>query len=184
MIFGSGTSQVSDAELVTLVSQGDERAFAELLKRHQDAVYGFARRLLKDPQEAEDASQETFLRLYRTSGRYRPEASLRTYLLKIIKNICIDHHRKKRPELMDKLPDTAEKDTPLDMLESAIVIDDLEKAIEILPVNQRTALLLRHTEQLSYKKISQVMDVSVGAVESLLVRARRRLRETLKRIDQ
>lgn len=179
MIFGSGISQLSDAELVTRISQGDEKAFEEILKRHQDAVYGFARRLLKDPQEAEDAAQETFLRLYRTSKRYRPEASLRTYLLKIIKNICIDHHRKKRPELMDELPESPEKETPLDMLESAIAMDDLERAIEMLPVNQRTALLLRHTEQLSYKQISKVMDVSVGAVESLLVRARRRLREIL-----
>ena len=180
MMFYSGISQRSDAELVALVSQGDEKAFGELLKRHQNAVYGFARRLLNDPQEAEDAAQETFLRLYRTSERYRPEASLRTYLLKIIKNICIDHYRKKRPELMEELPDTAHSDTPLDMLESAITNERLEKAIDTLPVNQRTALLLRHAEQLSYQEITQVMDLSMGAVESLLVRARRRLRQILK----
>ncbi len=180
MIFRSGISQLSDAELVVLVSQGDEKAFGEVLKRHQDAVYGFARRLLKDPQEAEDAAQETFLRLYRASDRYRPKASLRTYLLKIIKNICIDHYRKKRPELVDSVPEIADNDTPLDMLESAIANESLEKAIKTLPVNQRTALLLRHTEQLSYQQITQVMDLSMGAVESLLVRARRKLRQVLK----
>jgi len=67
----------------------------------------------------------------------------------------------------------------LDLLEGAIAADRLEKAISDLPVNQRTAILLRHTEQLSYQRISEIMDVSIGAVESLLVRARRALRRDL-----
>ena len=180
MIFRSGHTRRSDAELVALVADGDERAFGELLGRHQDAVYGFARRMLRDAHEAEDVAQETFLRLYRTSAHYRPEASLRTYLLRITKNICIDHHRKKRPELMDQVPEMADEQTPLDLLEDAIDAERLEKAIDKLPANQRAALLLRHTQQLSYQEIAQVMEHSVSAVESLLVRARRTLRQIIK----
>lgn len=184
MIFGPRHNLWSDAELIASVAEGDEHAFRELLRRHQDAVYGFACRMLGDPQEAEDVAQETFLRLYRASGRYRQDAALRTYLLRIAKNICIDHFRKKRPELVDELPDSPTQETPLDLLESAITVDRLEKAIDRLPVNQRTALLLRHTEQLSYSRIAEVMDLSIGAVESLLVRARRTLKSGLAALQE
>ena len=177
MIFRPRHNRQHDAELIVRVAEGDEKAFGELLRRHQDAVYAFACRMVGDPQEAEDVAQETFLRLYRASGRFRPEASLRTYLLRITKNICIDHFRRKQPELMDELPDQPAPETPLDLLEGAIAMDRLEKSIDRLPVNQRTALLLRHTEQLSYNGIAEVMDLSVSAVESLLVRARRTVKE-------
>lgn len=180
MIFHPNHSRLSDADLVARVADGDEKAFSELLHRHQAAIYAFACRLLGDEREAEDVAQETFLRLYRTSGRYREKASLRTYLFKITKNLCIDHHRKKRPEPMDELPDTATRETPLDLLEGAMAVDRIEKAINDLPVNQKTALLLRHTEQMPYSRIAEVMDLSVGAVESLLVRGRRTLRQVLK----
>ncbi len=179
MIFRSRNTHRSDADLVSRVAEGDERSFAELLYRHQDAVYGFACRMLSDTQAAEDASQETFLRLYRAAHRYRPHASLRAYLIRITKNICIDHLRKKRPELVDELPDLPSQETPLDLLEGAIAVQHLETAMGNLPVNQRTALLLRHTEQLGYKEIADVMELSVSAVESLLVRARRTLKSRL-----
>jgi RNA polymerase sigma-70 factor (ECF subfamily) len=179
MILRRRYNRHGEADLVALVSEGDEVAFHELLQRHQDAIYGFARRFLGDAQEAEDVAQETFLRLYRISSRYRPEASLRTFLLKITKNICIDHHRKKRPELMKQLPEIANEETPLDLLESAIETDRLEKAIDSLPANQRIALLLRHNEHYHYSQIAEVMDLSISAVESLLVRARRTLRRNV-----
>ena len=179
MMFDFRQTRRSDAALVVLVAEGDERAFAEILKRHQDAVYGFALRMLNDPQEAEDAAQETFLRFFRAAGRYSNEASLRTYLLKILKNFCIDLYRKKRPELMEYLPELKDASTPLDLLEKALTVERLEKTISCLPVNQRTAVLLRHTEQMSYSEIAEVMDLSLGAVESLLVRGRRTLRQAL-----
>jgi len=179
MILRRRHTPLSDAELVVLVSENDDRAFRELLQRHQNAVYGFACRFLGDAREAEDVAQETFLRLYRVSNSYRPEASLQTFLFRITKNICINYHRKKRPELMEQLPEAATEETPLDLLESAIEADRLEKAIEALPANQRAALLFRHGEHLSYSRIAEVMDLSVSAVESLLVRARRTLRRNL-----
>ena len=177
MIFGSSYTRKKDADLVSMISNGDERAFGELLNRHENAVYGFALRLLRgDTQEAEDVSQETFLRLYRASEYYRPTASLRTFLLKITKNLCIDIYRKKQPELIDTLPDIIEEVTPLHILEKVIEADKLENAIKELPVNQRAAILLRHKEQMSYNQIAETMDLSISSVESLLVRARQKLR--------
>jgi len=178
-MFGFGYTRTSDEELVRLTAKGDEKAFTEIMARHQDAVYGFGLRMLSHPQEAEDAAQETFLRFYKAAGRYRAQASLRTYLIKIMRNLCIDFYRKKIPETMADPPEPWEPDTPLDLLEGAIAEETLETAIAALPVNQRTALLLRHTEKMCYKEICEVMDLSPGAVESLLVRARKALRQAL-----
>ena len=180
MIFQSSYAKRNDADLVAMVAEGNERAFGELLNRHQNAVYCFARRMLGDPREAEDIAQETFLRLYKFSRTYQPKATLRTYLLRITKNLCIDYFRKKRPELLEEFPEIPNETTPLELLEEAIDADRLEKAIESLPINQRTAVLLRHTEQLSYNQVADVMDITLSAAESLLGRARRSLRNTLK----
>ena len=180
MIFGDSYTRKNDTDLVFLISNGDEKAFGELLKRHQNAVYSFAFRLLGgDAREAEDVAQETFLRLFRISASYNPTASLRTFLFKITKNLCIDLYRKKRPGLTEEFPDIPEKETPLDLLEKVIEAEQLENAIKTLPVNQRAALLLRHKEQMPYNQIANVMGVSVSAVESLLVRARQKLRKKL-----
>jgi RNA polymerase sigma-70 factor (ECF subfamily) len=80
---------------------------------------------------------------------------------------------------MTGLPEPCEPDTPLDLLEGAVAEKALEAAVAKLPVNQRTALLLRHTEKMTHKEICEVMDLSQGAVESLLVRARKTLRLAL-----
>lgn len=170
-----------DQDLSALIAKGDESAFRELMERHQNAVYNLAFRLLGDAQEAEDAAQETFLRFYRSAARYQPSASLRMYLLKIARNLSIDQLRKKRPEPMDTLPEMVETRTPLDRLEGAIEIARLEEAIAQLPPHQREAIVLRHQEQLNYAHLADVMAVSVSAVESLLVRARRSLRQKLQR---
>lgn len=179
MMPGFGFRLHSDADLTARVAQGSEKAFAEVMRRHQDAVYSFSLRMLGHPQDAEDAAQETFFRFFRAAGRFRSEASLRTYLLKVVRNICIDVFRKKQPDLVDELPELPDFKTPLDLLEGAMAEERLEKAVAGLPVNQRTALLLRHTERLSYREICQVMDLSQKAVESLLVRARKSLCEAV-----
>ena len=175
---------MKDEELMAAVCSGDESAYQEIVRQHIKSISHYAFRMLGNQKDCEDITQETFLRLYQTSRRYQPTASLRAYLLRITKNMCIDHFRKKRPELMDDLPDPATLQTPQDLLEGAIAVQSLEKAIDRLPVNQRTALLLRHTEQLSYNRIAEVMDVSVAAVESLLVRARRTLKQGLADLQE
>lgn len=179
MFFRKGYAGAEDGDLVMRVAAGDEGAFRVLLDRHQGAVYQFARRFLGDAQEAGDISQETFLRLYRSADRYRPRASLRAYLLRIARNLCIDHVRKKRPEPMEQPPEQTNRETPLDLLERAQTMEALLSAVDDLPENQRAAILLRHDQGLRYTEIAETLGTTVGAVESLLVRARRTLRRQL-----
>ncbi len=168
-----------DSELVALVGQGNHNAFRELLNRHQNSVYQLAFRFLCDPNEAEDITQETFLRLFRTAAQYHPKASLRTFLFRIAKNLCIDFVRKKRPDTMEELPEIIQQETPLDRLEQAQSMDILVRCIDNLPANQKMAIVLRHTSGLRYQEIAEVMDTSVSAVESLLVRAKKNLRKSM-----
>ena len=179
MLFRKRHSGATDTELVSLVAKGSESAFKELLDRHQGAVYQLAYRFLGDPSEAEDIAQETFLRLYRAADRYKPRASLRTYVFRIAKNLCIDFLRKKRPEPMAHLPETMNQDSPLDHLERSQTMQITLDAIDALPENQRMAILLRHNSGCRYKEIADIMELTVSAVESLLVRARKTLRQRL-----
>jgi RNA polymerase sigma-70 factor (ECF subfamily) len=176
MFFRKKHACTPDADLVMLVAKGDEDAFRELLDRNQGAVYRFARRFIGDAHEAGDIAQETFLRLYRTAGGYQPQASLRAYLLRIARNLCIDFMRKKRPELMERLPETISQETPLGRMERAQALNALMTAVDALPENQRAVILLRHDQGLRYQEIADAMGLTVSAVESLLVRARRTLR--------
>ena len=175
-----GLAGKSDWDLVRLVADGREAAFRELLDRHQDAVFRLVRGMLRDAAEAADLTQETFLRFYRTAGKYRPEAALRTFLLRIAKNLCIDHIRRSRPVYMETPPEAVEEDTPDRALVRAESLEALNRAVSELPESQRMAVLLRHGENLRYNEIAEVMDTSVSAVESLLVRARKTLRARLR----
>jgi RNA polymerase sigma-70 factor (ECF subfamily) len=179
MLFRRPLANTPDADLVSRTARGDESAFKELLDRYQGAVYGFARRFLKDAQEAEEIAQEVFLRLYRTADTYRPQASLRTYLFRIAKNLCIDVLRKKRPEPMADPPETTDGRTAFDQIAEAESIQRLLDALDHLPDNQRAAVLLRHDQGMRYGEIAESLNLTVSAVDSLLVRARRTLRKRL-----
>jgi len=89
--------------LVQRTAQGDHEAFEMLVRRHQQSVANLAYRFLADASEAEDIAQETFIRFYLAIARYQPDRPLRPYLLKIARNLCLDHLRKKKPVLADNL---------------------------------------------------------------------------------
>lgn len=175
-----GLAEKSDWDLVRLVADGRESAFRILLERHQNAVFRLICGMLRDSAEAADLTQETFLRFYRNAEKYRPEAALRTFLLRIAKNLCIDHIRRSRPVYMDTPPEAVEEDTPDRAMVRAESLKALNEAMAELPDSQRMAVLLRHGENLRYNEIAEVMDTSVAAVESLLVRARKTLRSRLQ----
>lgn len=166
--------------MVALISKGDRGAFREILTRYQNAVYGFAFSILKDAPEAEDISQEVFLRLYRTSESYRSFAALRTYLFRIARNLCIDHLRKMRPETMTNPPETVDAKTPLKQLCAAELKTQIDIILSGLPENQRAAIYLRHEQGMNYREIAEALDVTLHAVESLLTRARRAFRSRFK----
>lgn len=171
---------LTDYDLISRISKGDEKAFAVLLDRYQESVYRFAYKFLGDATEAFDIAQESFLRVYELSTDFRPSGSVRFLIMRITKNLCIDFTRRKKPVFTDTPPDITNGKTVCSSLLQKEVSNILATAIRKLPENQRTAVLLRHMEEMRYAEIAEVMDTSVGAVESLLARARKTLK---KRMD-
>ena len=170
-----------DEELILLVSRGDIEAFECLVRRHQKSALRAAQRFLGDPAEAEDLAQEAFLQIYHQAHRYRAErAAFKTWFFTILLNLCRNSIKKKRLVYSeDPSNDTADRDTPSTLLARQEQQRALAKAILKLPPNQRSAFILCHYENFSYAEAAESLDVSVKAVESLLVRAKRNLRDEL-----
>ncbi len=172
----------TDHQLMGLIAVGDTSAFEELIRRYQQSVLNLAFRFLGDREEAKDIAQETFLRIYQTAYRYRPDASLKQYIFKIATNICLDYINKKKPLYTDEVPDRPSHLNPLRDLQQNELSGAVTMAVQSLPENQRIALIFHHFEGLKYAQIAEVMDTTVSAVESLLVRAKRTLRDKLKNL--
>ncbi|SKA72315.1 RNA polymerase sigma factor [Desulfobaculum bizertense] len=172
-------SRMGDSELVERIAKGDSAAFDEVLRRYQPRVYSFACRYVKDRDEAADIAQETFLRLYRMASQYRPEAKLSTFLMQIAKNLCIDFLRKKKPVLLPELPESPAGDDTAVQAGHRQQLEQVRELVQRLPAKQRKALVLRHDQGLSYAEIAEALETTVSAVEALLVRSRRTLRERM-----
>ncbi len=133
--------------------------------------------------EAEDIAQETFLKILKAAPRYRPTASFRTYLYTIIHRLCLDIRKKSHPYLMDTIPDRpSASPAAVDNLVFKERKEEIRRALERLPLNQRTAIVLKHGEGLSYAEIAQVMDTSMKSVEMLIRRAREKLHSRLSHL--
>lgn len=167
-----------DAALMTRIQGGDATAYRELSERHIAGILNFAFRMLRDRQEAEDVTQETFLRLWKRAHDYQAKQKPSTWLYTIARNLCIDRLRKKHPQGSDDEV-AADSVSPNRMLERKHVSSLVRGAIQALPERQQTALTLSHFEGLSNPEIGEVLGVKVEAVESLLSRARRKLRTEL-----
>ncbi|PCJ76186.1 MAG: RNA polymerase subunit sigma [Rhodobacteraceae bacterium] len=171
------TNDTSDEDLLSLYAEGDQAAARALMLRHAPRVLALARRLLKDPVEAEDVTQEAMLRLWKIAPDWRAgEAKVSTWLYRVGSNLCTDRLRKKRGVGLDEAPEVADE-TP--NVEDKMIAADrgraLRQAMDRLPARQKLALTLRHFEEQSNPEIAEVLETSVEAVESLLSRARRAL---------
>lgn len=172
----------SDARLLSSIARGEQSAFAELMQRHLSAVLASARRIVRDEAEAEDIAQEAFLRLWRTAetleaGTY----GMRPWLRRVASNLAIDNLRKtKRLDVTDEVPEQMEEPAQLKSLEAVEAAVRVDAAVRSLPPRQRVAVSLFHFDEMSQREVAQAMDLSEDALESLLARGRRRLRELLK----
>ncbi len=170
----------SDEDLMLAVANGNMDAFGELVRRHQRSAWNVAWRMLQDPTEAEDAAQDAFLKIFEAAPRYRPNASFRTYLYRVVSRLCLDRLRKKHPIYTDRLPPSVSAEPgPPEQIGRQETAADVRQALDALPPRQRMALVLRHFEELSYKEIAEAMDTSVKSVERLLSRGRKELAEAL-----
>ncbi len=177
-----GPQEPEDAALLAGAADGNEAAFRSLVDRHLPGVLALARRMLRNEAEAEDVAQEALLKLWRSRdalevGLY----GLKPWLRRVVSNLCIDKMRSsQRLIVTDDVPEQAERAEQLAQLEAQDASKRVAGAIKALPDRQRTALTLFHYEGLSQIEVGRIMGVSDEAVESLLARARRTLKEALR----
>ena len=175
-----------DAELVARVGRGDRQAAQLLIDRHLPKLMTLARRMLSDPVEAEDVVQESFLRLWKHAGAWRPgQAKFETWLYRVTLNQCYDRLRRKpAASLDDAVHVTDPAPDPEMSLGRRDVAGAISQAIEQLPHRQRAAIVLCHYQDCGNVEAAEILGISVEALESLLARGRRALREKLRHLRE
>jgi len=177
--------QVRDETLAGQASTGDMAAFEELVNRHRMAVYRLARSITGSHEDADDAAQETFIRVYRALGAYDPGRPFKAWLKRIAYNTSLNvlrSSRSRRGRCSDselvQLPDPSPG--PDCELEAGQAASGVEHAVSSMPTELRATLLLRAVEGMSYKEIASATGVRIGTVMSRLSRARERVLEVLE----
>jgi RNA polymerase sigma factor (sigma-70 family) len=183
---------VTETELITQLKDGDQAAFRQLVEQNQDLVYNTILGLVQNETEAEDISQDVFIKVYEKISSFKGEAKLSTWLYRIATTTALDHlrmkKRKKRFGLISSLTGQADQEDSQvpDFNHPGVSLDNKERsrilfrAIDQLPENQKAAFTLHKLEGLSYREISEVLQTSVPAVESLMSRANGNLRKYLE----
>jgi RNA polymerase sigma-70 factor (ECF subfamily) len=182
---------LNDTPLIQRSQAGDADAFGELVLRHQDFVYNLALRVVRDPVEAEDLAQEAFVRAWLGLPNFRGQAQFRTWLYRIVTNLCYNRLPGLRRELTslgdDCLEDVACDEvlniSPADSLEAREQRAFLHAALERLPESYRLLVTLRYQQELSYDEIAAVVNLPLGTVKTGLFRAKERLRQALLEED-
>jgi len=177
---------------MTRIAGGDEVAFEILVDRHQTSVLNLVYRFIGDRTQAKDLAQEVFLRVWQAAKSYKPDAKFTTWIYRITANLCLNElksARRRRWLLFHPSDDgsaNAIEETvsdgspsPEDLLLAKERNRQLSEALQSLPDNQRMALILKRNDDLSYQEIAKILNCSVSAVESLLVRAKRNLQKKL-----
>jgi RNA polymerase sigma-70 factor (ECF subfamily) len=179
----------ADRDLVLRAREGDRDAFAEIVRSYQRKVYGVAMRMTRRHEVADDITQDTFVRAYRSLSRFELGRPLQPWLTRIAVNLAINYlngvAKREKPLPEDDLWARGRSaQVPLDSsperaLESEELATDLERAVARLPVEQRTVFLLKVVEEMRYEEIAKLLSISEGTVMSRLSRARSRLKEML-----
>lgn len=187
---------VSDEDLMMDCKKGDMSAFELLVRRYQDAIINYIHFTIRDYHRAEDLAQETFLRVFKNVNRYEPKASFKSWLYTIATNLCRNEIRNRTRRKTYYLEDLVDEDE--DVYHSEYMVDTrlqpdilyekkerqqmIKKAIKLLPEKQSVALTLVTYQELSYEEISEILDCSVGAVKSLIHRARQNIKDILMKL--
>jgi RNA polymerase sigma-70 factor (ECF subfamily) len=177
---------MTDALLVRRVLDGDTSAFTMLVDRHAAACTRFAMRMLGNREDAEDATQEAFIRAYRSLGRYEERDVFRTWLFQILVNRCrtaIARESRRRRVILpgQDAVERAGSDEPAFVVSE--LRGDLRRALATLPPDQREAFLLKHVEELSYDEMTAITGASVSALKMRVKRAAERLQRSLEVSD-
>ena len=183
---------MTESELIDLLKKKDREGFKEMVETWQDMVFNTAIGFLQNAEDAEDTAQEVFIQVYESVEKFKEESKLSTWIYRITVTKCLDHLRKKKRKkrfafiqslygkneaLVVDPPDFFHPGVKTENKENAAA---LFKAITKLPENQKTAFMLNKIENLSYREIAEIMNSSESAIDSLLQRAKKNLRNELK----
>jgi RNA polymerase sigma-70 factor (ECF subfamily) len=169
----------TDAELLAAHRAGDPEAFGQLVGRHRGALWAIAVHVLGDPHDAADAVQEALLAAYRRAATFRGDASVRTWLGRVVVNACIDRIRHERVRRTVPWP---ERDVPARRSDPAVELATrlaVDEALMVLPVAQRVAVVLVDVEGYPVTEVAAMLGVPTGTVKSRCARGRARLAELL-----
>ncbi|MET8943356.1 sigma-70 family RNA polymerase sigma factor [Streptomyces sp. NPDC004542] len=177
---GGGTD---DALLAVRAAEGDEDAFAVLVRRHAPALIRLATRLLTTPAEAEDAVQDAFLSAWRRLPEFQGQASFGTWMYRIVTNRCLNVLRSRRPvaplEAAGEVPAAEHTTSPERLTEARDAVRELREALDLLSAEQRACWVLRELDGRSYEFIADAVGISQQAVRARVFRARRCLTQAL-----
>lgn len=169
-------------ELVRAAQSGDRDSLITLLREIEPHVYKTAYYMLKNEQDALDVSQEALIRIYTKINSYEEKAQFKTWVQRIVTNMCIDKFRKVKPAVsVDEHEMTFSSETNVEKeVISTYIAQDIQEAIEKLPEHHRTVVILRYVEDFSYNEISDTLDLPIHTVKSYLFRARKQLQNLLQ----
>lgn len=190
-----------DRLLVDRFRKGDASAFDEMVSRHWDRIYAMVHQLLRNPQDAEEVTQDAFIRAHRGLANFRGDSAFSTWLYQIATNLARNRYwywwRRKRDRTVSfDQPVGEDNDTPLSEVfvgeavkpdeeaSTQELVDRIAVGMEKLSTRHREILILRNVKNLSYEEISQILGISVGTVKSRIARARDSLREIIGGDDQ
>lgn len=169
----------ADEVLLPRVAGGDERAFTVLVGRYEKRFFGVGVRILGNERDAEDAVQIAFLRIFRTATSYEPTGSARTWLYRVVTNVCLDQWRKRSRERFAASSGADDTAAPGEGVSAAVRMD-VRHALSSLSPEARAVVVLRFSEDLPYQEIARIRGVSVNTIKTQLARAKRALRAALE----
>lgn len=179
--------------IIQRVQTGDVNAFELLVREYEKNVYNLALRMVKNPDDASDMTQEAFIKAYNSLSSFRGDSKFSVWLYRIVSNVCLDYLRSvsRHPAVSLSVENDEGEETELDipddsrspeeLLERKLTRESVRRGLEALPEDYRQILLLREIQGLSYDEISEILSLELGTVKSRIFRARKKLCEFLLR---
>ena len=184
--------EMDERKLILRASGGDASAFNRLMEAHEGRMYAVALRMCGNREDAQDCLQEAMLRIYRSIGSFKGQSSFSTWAYRITMNTCLDELRRKKNKQNTSLDSLLEvgwtpsddRNLPEKHAMQSELRSSLHAAIQELPEDMRSVIVLRDIHGMAYDEIAQALDVNVGTIKSRISRGREKLREKLKNITE